>query len=290
MREKSSSRKSSRGRSCNRSRNGRRKGSKGPRSCTRDPNRCGQEGKDIQTAHEATYPESGTHHQRVAVCHMWTNELDDTQGVSPVPQATPRSIQPDGLQGDAIRVHGEPNTQIGQSAREVTPSTLPPETRPGVRVVQATARLARAQKLKVELEEKLFEVEAAVQDKLTQIALATAELENAKRALIPSAPTTDPGSACITFSRAVCRAPRVFACLSEKAWPAIPKERKEQNGGGQKDTRPHDTRGCRHNTQACQLVGWVGEKLAAPNPPPPRGATLPDTTLPIGQGAAAAVG
>ena len=79
--------------------------------------------------------------------------------------------------------------------------TLPPETRPGVRVDQATARLAQAQELKVELEEKLFEVEAAVQDNLTKIAMATAELENAKRALIPSAPTTDPGSACITFSR-----------------------------------------------------------------------------------------
>ena len=40
--------------------------------------------------------------------------------------------------------------------------TLPPETRPGVRVDQATARLNRAQKLKAELEEKLLEVEQAV--------------------------------------------------------------------------------------------------------------------------------
>ena len=61
--------------------------------------------------------------------------------------------------------------------------------------------MARAQKLKVELEEKLFEVEAVVQDNLKEIALATEELENPKRALIPSAPTTDPGSACITLSR-----------------------------------------------------------------------------------------
>ena len=54
--------------------------------------------------------------------------------------------------------------------------TLPPETRPGVRVDQATARLTRAQKLKAELEEKLLEVEQAVQDNLTEIAAATAEL------------------------------------------------------------------------------------------------------------------
>ena len=95
--------------------------------------------------------------------------------------------------------------------------TLPPETRAGVRVDQATARLTRAQKLKAELEEKLLEVERAVQDNLTEIAAATAELENAKRALIPSAPSTDLGSACITFSREQSAdTPRVFALMSEK--------------------------------------------------------------------------
>ena len=59
--------------------------------------------------------------------------------------------------------------------------TLPPETRPGVRVDQTTARLARAQKLKVKLEEKLFEAEAVVQDYFKEIDLAAEELENAEK-------------------------------------------------------------------------------------------------------------
>ena len=139
--------------------------------------------------YEATHLESRTYHTRVAVCRLCTDQRDDTQRMSPVPQATLGSLQPDGFQGDAIRVHGEPfpdmggrsQTQVGQSAGQVLFSagqgpdtlrgsrqrrradisgkaidvalkvTLPPETRPGVRVDQATARLARAQKLQVEL-------------------------------------------------------------------------------------------------------------------------------------------
>ena len=116
--------------------------------------------------------------------------------------------------------------------------TLPPESRPGVRVDQATARLNRAQKLKAELEEKLslLEVEQAAQDNLTEIAAATAELENAKRALIPSAPTTDPGSACITFSSSRQNS-KGFCSRVRKAWPQIQKKRKEQNGAATKATR-----------------------------------------------------
>ena len=94
--------------------------------------------------------------------------------------------------------------------------TLPPETRPGVRVDQATARLARAQKLKAQLEEKLLEVKQAVQDNLTEIAAATAELENAKRALI-SSPNHRPWLSLYHLQQgAVCRTPRVFALVSEK--------------------------------------------------------------------------
>ena len=103
--------------------------------------------------------------------------------------------------------------------------TLPPETRPGVRVDQATARLTRAQKLKAELEEKLLEVEQAVQDNLTEIAAATAELENAKRALIPSAPTTDPGSACITFSREQSAELQGFLLSCQKSMATDPEEK-----------------------------------------------------------------
>ena len=98
-----------------------------------------------------------------------------------------RGYEPSGLPDNPLRkgyccplgrqhAQGQPQTQM--LALKVT---LPPETRPGVRVDQATARLARVQKLKVELEEKLFEVEAAVQDNLKEIAAATAELENVKK-------------------------------------------------------------------------------------------------------------
>ena len=50
------------------------------------------------------------------------------------------------------------------------------------------SQAGESSKLNVELdEEKLLEVEAAVQDNLKEIALATDDLENAKRALVPSA-------------------------------------------------------------------------------------------------------
>ena len=75
-----------------------------------------------------TYSESCAHYQRVAMCRMWSEQLDDTQGVSPVPQAAPRSLKPDAAQGGGIRVHGEPSTDLGgrsqtrtgQSARKVS--------------------------------------------------------------------------------------------------------------------------------------------------------------------------
>ena len=222
----------------------------------------GQGAKENQTLHEATHSEGSPHQQRVAVCKLWTNQLDDAQGVSLVPQNAPRSLQPCAPQGGGHGIHGPsphhlggcrqgqigprvrqdhtsgrqglaqsrgprqgrghehsglPGGSLRKSHRSPSRRTQPPgqpespndgaeshlatgnSTR--VRVDQATARLTRAQKFKAELEEKLLEVEQAVQDNLMEIAAATAELENAKRALIPSAPTTDPGSACITFSR-----------------------------------------------------------------------------------------
>ena len=82
-RERNSSRKSSRGRSHNRSRNG--QGVRGASQRYQGPHPGGQKGKEIQTLHKATHPESSTHHKRVAVFRLWTNQLDDTQGVSPVP-------------------------------------------------------------------------------------------------------------------------------------------------------------------------------------------------------------
>ena len=120
--------------------------------------------------------------------------------------------------------------------------TLPPETRPGVRVDQATARLTRAQKLKAELKEKLLEVKQAVQDNLTEIAAATAELENAKRALIPSAPTTNLGSACITFNREQSAELQGFllSCQESMAIDPEDKERTKRrcDGAATKATRP----------------------------------------------------
>ena len=296
--DRSSSRRSSRGRSRNRSQNGKCKGSKGPEVAP-GPHRSGQKRKKINLTRGHPFAEL---HPPPTSGNVQTLDrptgCDDTQGVSPVPQAASRSLQPDAVQGGGIRVHGEPSTdmggrsqtQNGQSAQKVStpggqsPSylgdprqgwgndisgltdstiretiaallegstlrdnlkaqmlafklTLPQETRPGVRVDQATPRLARAQKLKVKLEEKLFEVEAAVQDNLKEIAAATAELENAKRVLIPSAPTTDHGSACISFSREQSAGLHGFVLAFQKAWAAIQKERKEQNGDAPKAMR-----------------------------------------------------
>ena len=100
MRDRSSSRKNFRGRSRNRSRNGRRKGTKGLRSRTRDQPPWPR--KKIQTLHEATHPESSTHHKRVAVCRRWPDQLDDTHRMSPVAQATPTVPPTRWLQGSAI--------------------------------------------------------------------------------------------------------------------------------------------------------------------------------------------
>ena len=186
--------------------------------------------------------------------------------------------------------------------------TLLPETQPGVRVDQATARLARAQKLKAELEEKLLEVEQAVQDNLTEIAAATAELESAKRALIPSAPTTDPGSACITFSREHSAELQGFLLSCQKSLATDPSRRKKREK--RRCNESHEAAGVTQEAaqeevdtahKLAKLIGWVGEKLAAPNPPPApalvtpqvpptdksvdatmRDATPPESALPTG--------
>ena len=104
MRDGSSLR-SSRGRSRNCSRNNKRKGSKGPRS-RQGPDTGGQKGKENQTIHETTHSEGSTHEQR-------PDQLDDTQGVSPMPQNAPRSFQPNASQGGGIGIHAIP-TQPGR--------------------------------------------------------------------------------------------------------------------------------------------------------------------------------
>ena len=173
--------------------------------------------------------------------------------------------------------------------------TLPPETRPGVRVDQATARLTRAQKLKAELEEKLLEVEQAVQDNLTEIAAATAELENAKRALIPSAPTTDPGSACITFSREQSAELQGFLLSCQKSLATDPEEKERAK---RRCNESHEAAGVTQEAaqeevdtanKLAKLTGWAGEKLPPQAPADSsvdatvKDATLPETDLPRGQ-------
>ena len=115
---------------------------------------------------------------------------------------------------------------------------LPQKTKPGVRVDQATARLAIKQKFQTELGKKTSrDLKAAAQDNLKEIALGADEFENANRALIPNAlateakvvsPSTGSNLQNSTFSR----------CHARKPWPAILKERREQNGDTQKATRP----------------------------------------------------
>ena len=73
----------------------------------------GQGGKENQTLHEATHSEGSTHQQRMAVCKLWTNQLDDAQGVSPVPQNAPRSLQPCAPQGGGHGIHGPSPHHLG---------------------------------------------------------------------------------------------------------------------------------------------------------------------------------
>ena len=122
-------------------------------------------------------------------------------------------------------------------------------------------------------------VEQAVQDNLTEIAAATAELENAKPALIPSAPTTDPGSACITFSREQSAELQGFLLSCQKSMATDPEEKERAK---RRCNESHEAAGVIQEAaqeevdtahKLAKLIGWVGEKLAAPNPPPPAPAT-----------------
>ena len=69
--------------------------------------------KESKTLHEATHIEGRPHQQRVAVCELWPNQLDDTQGVSPVPQNAPRSFQPSASQVGGIGIHGPSSCNLG---------------------------------------------------------------------------------------------------------------------------------------------------------------------------------
>ena len=57
--------------------------------------------------------EGSPHQQRMAVCELWSNQLDDTQGVSPVPQNAPRSLQPCAPQGGGQGIHGPSPHHLG---------------------------------------------------------------------------------------------------------------------------------------------------------------------------------
>ena len=148
--------------------------------------------------------------------------------------------------------------------------TLPPETRPGVRVDQATARLARAQKLETELEEKLFEVE-----QLCRTISWRLPLPSSKCALIPSAPTTYLGPTCITFSREQSAELQGFLLSCQKSLATDPEEKERAK---RRCNQSHEATGVTQEAaqeevhtahKLAKLIGWVGEKLAAPNPPPP---------------------
>ena len=57
------------------------------------PHPGGQKGKE-ETLHEAAHSEGSTYRQGVATCQLCTEELDDTQGVSPVPHHPPCPSDP----------------------------------------------------------------------------------------------------------------------------------------------------------------------------------------------------
>ena len=106
-----------------------------------------------------------------------------------------------------------------------------------------------------------------------EIAAASAELENAKRALIPSAPTIDPGSACITFSREQSAELQGFLLSCQKSMATDPEEKERAK---RRCNESHEAAGVTQEAaqeevdtahKLAKLIGWVGEKLAAPNPP-----------------------
>ena len=191
-------------------------------------------------------------------------------------RSPPRGMQPQGQ---------------SESPNDGTKSHIAPETRPGVRVDQATARLTRAQKLKVELEEKLLEVEQAAQDNLTEIAAANAELENAKRALMRvssqapqpqtlAQPVSPSAGSSLQNSKGFCSPVR-------KAWPQIQKKRKEQNGVTALQRKPRGRwchpggrpRGGRHGTKASQ-THRMGRREARRTQSSPSRPGAPNTSSP----------
>ena len=80
------------------------------------PDTGGQKRKENQAIYEATYFEGSAHQQRMAVCKLCSNQVDDTQGVSPVPQNAPRSLEPSASQGGGIGIHGQSPPQPGRTS------------------------------------------------------------------------------------------------------------------------------------------------------------------------------
>ena len=141
--------------------------------------------------------------------------------VSPLPQNAPRSLEPCAPQGGGHESHGPSphhlggcrQGQIGARVRQDHASGSHTATGK-VRVDQATARLTRAQKLKAELEEKLLEVEQAVQDNLDHgYCRRHGRAGKRKARSHPKRPNHRPWLSLYHLQQgAVCRTPRVFAC------------------------------------------------------------------------------
>ena len=86
------------------------------------PNPGGQKRKENQAVHEANHSEGSTHQQRMAVCKLCSDKLDDTQGVSPVPQNAPTSLKPSAPQKGGIGIHGpSPHTTGGRRQGQAGP-------------------------------------------------------------------------------------------------------------------------------------------------------------------------
>ena len=162
-------------------------------------------------------------------------------GKSPVPAAIP-SKDGDTSSHDAQIAHYEAAIAAlpeGSTLRDnlktqmlALQGTLPPETRPGVRVDQATACLTRVQKLKVELEEKLLMVEAALQDNSQGDCPGPRRTRQRKaRAFTPSTPVTEPGSTRTTFNGEQSAELHAFllSCQTSMASDPVEKERAKRH-------------------------------------------------------------
>ena len=190
-----------------------------------------------------------------------------------VPAGGVETADHSGLPGGPLRKsHRNPPRRMQPQGQSQSPNDGPEShtatgNRPGIRVYQATARLTKAQKLKAELTRS-----SSRSSKRYKTISRRSELESAKRALIPSAPTTDPGSACITFSREQSAELQRVLLPCQKSMATDPEERERAK---QRCNESHEAAGVTQeaaqeeiNTahKLAKLIGWVGEKLATTQP------------------------